>query len=307
MPALWELIDSLPLECRPHAIRGDCNYGKEANMVECEKRGIPYLFKLRQTGKVKNLISLLEQEGGWVDCGQGFEGIEGEVRLGGWSRKRRVIVARRLVKQDATEDDKKAVPVSRQVAINARNRQTPERRDIAALILKKSRSLLRHVTITQREQLSKLAAEHRISAGLAKRMDHIADESVQLVITSPPFLNVVNYRQDNWLRCWFAGIDPQAIPKLTSSSNQWTAGITEAMQKMRRVVKNGGHIAIEVGEVKKGAIKMEELVIEAGNRCGMKPKEIYLNTQIFTKTSHCWGIENNKAGTNTNRIVVFQK
>jgi hypothetical protein len=111
MPALWELIDSLPLECRPHAIRGDCNYGNEANMVECEKRGIPYLFKLRQTAKVKNLISLLEQAGGWVDCGQGFEGIEGEVRLGGWSRKRRVIVARRLVKQEATEDEKKALPL----------------------------------------------------------------------------------------------------------------------------------------------------------------------------------------------------
>ena len=111
MPALWELIDSLPRECRPHAIRGDCNYGNEANMVECEKRGIPYLFKLRQTAKVKNLISLLEQEGGWVDCGQGFEGIEGEVRLGGWSCKRRVIVARRLVKQEATEDEKKALPL----------------------------------------------------------------------------------------------------------------------------------------------------------------------------------------------------
>jgi hypothetical protein len=80
-------------------------------MVECEKRGIPYLFKLRQTAKVKNLISLLEQEGGWVDCGQGFEGIEREVRLGGWSCKRRVIVARLLVKQEATEDDKKALPL----------------------------------------------------------------------------------------------------------------------------------------------------------------------------------------------------
>ena len=200
-----------------------------------------------------------------------------------------------------------AVPIARQVDINARNQQTPDRRDVAALILKKSKSLLRHVTIDQRQQLSKLAPEHRISAGLAKRMDHIADESVQLVITSPPFLNVVNYRQDNWLRCWFAGIDPQAIPKLTSSSNQWTAGMTEAMREMRRVVKYGGHIAIEVGEVKKGQINMEELVVEAGSRCGINPSEIYLNMQNFTKTSHCWGIENNKAGTNTNRIVVFQK
>jgi len=81
----------------------------------------------------------------------------------------------------------------------------------------------------------------------------------------------------------------------------------EAIQEMRRVVKYGGHIAIEVGEVKKGQIKMEELVIEAGIRCGIKPSEIYINMQNFTKTSHCRGIENNKAGTNTNRIVVFQK
>ena len=80
------MIDSLPLECRPHGIRGDCNYGNESN-------GIPYLFKRHQTAKVKNLISSLEQEGVWVDCAQGIQGIEGEVRLGGWSCKRRVIVA----------------------------------------------------------------------------------------------------------------------------------------------------------------------------------------------------------------------
>lgn len=33
------------------------------------------------------------------------------MRLGGWSCKRRVIVARRLVKQEASEDEKKALPL----------------------------------------------------------------------------------------------------------------------------------------------------------------------------------------------------
>jgi hypothetical protein len=199
-----------------------------------------------------------------------------------------------------------AVPVSRQIAINARNRQTPEYRDVAELILRKSRSLLRHLTTEQREQLATLAPEHRIHTGLAEKMEHIEDNSVQLVVTSPPFLNVVNYRQDNWLRCWFAGIDPTSIPKLTASTAQWMDDITKAIREMRRIVKPGGHIAIEVGEVKKGAINMEVLVIEAGERCRMEPSAIYINTQQFTKTSHCWGIENNKAGTNTNRIVLFQ-
>ena len=199
-----------------------------------------------------------------------------------------------------------AVPVSRQMAINARNRQTPGYRDVAELILKKSRSLLRHLTTAQRQQLAMLAPEHRIRTGLAEKMEHIEDRSVQLVITSPPFLNVVNYRQDNWLRCWFAGIDPASIPRLTASTAQWVDNIAKAMREMQRIVKPCGHIAIEVGEVKKGAIQMEDLVIEAGQRCGMEPSAIYINTQQFTKTSHCWGIENNKAGTNTNRIVVFQ-
>ena len=32
-----------------------------------------------------------------------------------------------------------------------------------------------------------------------------------------------------------------------------------------------------------------------------------INQQDVTKTSNCWGVANQKKGTNTNRIVVFQK
>jgi hypothetical protein len=32
-----------------------------------------------------------------------------------------------------------------------------------------------------------------------------------------------------------------------------------------------------------------------------------IHDQQFTKTSHCWGQENNVKGTNTNRMVVFRK
>jgi hypothetical protein len=111
MPGLWDLIDSLDPVQRPHAIRGDCNYGSEGVMAECEARNIPYLFKIRQTAKVKTLIDALEQKGGWVDCGQGFEGIEGELRLSGWSRQRRVIVARRRIQAEGGEAQKAALPL----------------------------------------------------------------------------------------------------------------------------------------------------------------------------------------------------
>jgi hypothetical protein len=32
-----------------------------------------------------------------------------------------------------------------------------------------------------------------------------------------------------------------------------------------------------------------------------------INAQNFTKTANCWGVDNNKGGTNTNRIVVMRR
>ncbi len=111
-PGLWRLIDSLPQEARPKLIRGDCNYGNENTMLEAESRSIPYLFKQRQTSKVQKLIALMEQQGKWSDAGQGWEGIEDELQLSGWSRKRRIIVLRRpLSRRDHWNQLKSRMPL----------------------------------------------------------------------------------------------------------------------------------------------------------------------------------------------------
>jgi Transposase DDE domain group 1 len=95
LPGLWELLDSLPRAAWPHLLRGDCAYGTEETLRAAEARGLAYLFKLRQTKKAKELIRLLETRGGWRPVGLGFEGLEGTLRLSGWSCARRVVVARR--------------------------------------------------------------------------------------------------------------------------------------------------------------------------------------------------------------------
>jgi hypothetical protein len=62
-----------------------------------------------------------------------------------------------------------------------------------------------------------------------------------------------------------------------------------------------------VGEVRGGALRLEELVIPAGREAGLEPVVVLYNSQRFTKTANCWGVTNNDKGTNTNRIVVFRK
>ena len=94
---LWRILDELPKEHRPQFVRGDLAYGEEGFLNQCEAREQRYLFKLRQSPKVKELIKILEKNGGWVDAGQGFEGIESRLKLKAWSRERRVIVLRRAL------------------------------------------------------------------------------------------------------------------------------------------------------------------------------------------------------------------
>lgn len=99
-PELWKFIGSLPAEARPVFIRGDCGWGTEKMMTEAEERKIPYLFKLKQTSKVKQLIQKAFAREDWVSAGQGWKGIEAELTLTGWSRQRRVIVLRRRIRDE---------------------------------------------------------------------------------------------------------------------------------------------------------------------------------------------------------------
>ena len=201
-----------------------------------------------------------------------------------------------------------AVSVKSQRKINEKRQQMPPRRDVVKVIRKKSRQLLGDVDQRARATLAGVANRAQLFSGPAAVTSAIASESVSLVVTSPPFLNVVQYATDNWLRCWFLGIDPKAVQLTTPRKlPDWQAAMSEVFRELHRVLKPGGHIAFEVGEVHGGATKLEEAVLPCGVQAGLEPELVLINDQEFTKTANCWGIENMAKGTNTNRIVVFRK
>jgi hypothetical protein len=97
-----------------------------------------------------------------------------------------------------------AVSVQSQKKINEQRNQTPVDRDVIKLILRKSRSLLSDGSMPPHP-------EAILTTSTAQSTPEIPDQSVTLVITSPPFLNIVQYAEDNWLRSWFAGIDVTGV------------------------------------------------------------------------------------------------
>ena len=107
--AMARLLDELG-DKAPALVRGDCGYGNEDVIDVCEQRDLRYLLRLRKTANVKRLIERLFRREDWTratEASQGWQAIEDELRLSGWSKARRVVVLRRRIKHDIALTAKK--------------------------------------------------------------------------------------------------------------------------------------------------------------------------------------------------------
>jgi hypothetical protein len=193
------------------------------------------------------------------------------------------------------------VAAEAQRRINERLNQIPPLRDVPSIIMKKSSHLLSEYEYPSLSQ-STICTEDASSTPAIQRA------TVDLIVTSPPFLDIVQYAHDNWLRCWFAGIDAAAVPiSMHRTEESWTAFVRSCFVEFARIVRPGGHVAFEVGEVRNGRVLLERNVTRAVTGLPFDVQGVMVNQQEFTKTSNCWGVLNNSKGTNSNRIVVLRR
>ncbi|MEM2900800.1 MAG: DNA methyltransferase [Thermoplasmata archaeon] len=203
-----------------------------------------------------------------------------------------------------------AVSQTRQIKINERRGQVPEYRDVKNIIKKKSKQLLSRITNSELSNIEKYGKDSKFFSFDARDLRDIDNDKVQLTVTSPPFLDVVQYSKDNWLRCWFNCIDDKEVSKritMVRTLPAWEDVMFGVFKELYRITREGGLVAFEVGEVKRGKIMLEERIVPIGGGAGFKCVCVVINAQQFTKTANIWGIDNNVKGTNTNRIVIFRK
>ena len=203
-----------------------------------------------------------------------------------------------------------AVSPKSQQRINRKRRQEPEYRDTHRIILNKTRSLLRRITDAEIKSLMRAGKKAILLTRDARTTPGIRDSSVQLTVTSPPFLDIVQYREDNWLRCWFNGLEAETVGRqitMARTVEEWCRVMGAVFDELFRITRSGGFVAFEVGEVRKRTIRLEEHVVPLGIAAGFTCPCVIINQQHFTKTSNIWGVDNMASGTNTNRIVIFEK
>ena len=144
----------------------------------------------------------------------------------------------------------------------------------------------------------------------------VRTSSVDLIVTSPPFLDKVDYISDNWMRSWFLGLESATSSielSVMNSLSEWEDFMRATLFEMGRVLRPGARAVVEVGEVKSRSVLLNLEQVLAGLLPIRVPggelavEEILINEQKFTKLSNCWDVKNNEKGTNTNRCLIVRK
>jgi len=86
-------------------------------------------------------------------------------------------------------------------------------------------------------------------------LEHLVGK-VNLVVASPPYLNIVNYAKQNWIRMWFMHHDPVDVQEGLDDNLQmgpWLAFMDQVLVGLRALLAPGGVVVLVVGDVAKSA------------------------------------------------------
>jgi DNA modification methylase len=98
-----------------------------------------------------------------------------------------------------------------------------------------------------------------VRAGDARRLGHIADGSVDVIVTSPPYLGTYDYTEHHARRFGWLGLDARRFAELeigarrkavtpTAALAAWQRDVDAFVAEMVRVLKPRGHAFIAIGD-----------------------------------------------------------
>jgi hypothetical protein len=136
---------------------------------------------------------------------------------------------------------------------------------------------------------------------------------IRLVVTSPPYLDVINYAKQNWIRNWFMANHPNyhLFESLDDELvlDRWLKFADEAVLEMKKMLAPGGVIALVLGDVALGSRGFISLAREFIQRVLHEKTFHYVGCfddeiREGVKTTRIWGETKGRA-TETDRIVIL--
>tara|TARA_R110002096_G_scaffold435300_1_gene660117 strand:- start:2089 stop:3360 length:1272 start_codon:yes stop_codon:yes gene_type:complete len=137
-------------------------------------------------------------------------------------------------------------------------------------------------------------------------------KKVNLILTSPPYLGIVNYARQNWIRSWFLKADPVEVSsRLDDDLNlfEWVKFSKDSLIEFKKFLAPDGVAVLVIGDVAKSKNSVIPLAREFSAM--VKENQLFKNIWVFSdyihggdKTTRIWGETKGKA-TATDRIVIL--
>ncbi|HZW49395.1 MAG TPA: DNA methyltransferase [Bacillota bacterium] len=112
----------------------------------------------------------------------------------------------------------------------------------------------------------------------AANLASITKQSVDLQFTSPPYLNTLEYVDDNWLRLWMNGFSEEdfaaRLPRLYTMP-EWCDYMNKVLKEQRRFCKSGAINVWAVAERKVGDRWLDEILAELAAAVGFQLRAVY--------------------------------
>ncbi len=197
-----------------------------------------------------------------------------------------------------------ATSAVRQRKINEARRQVPPKRDVFEIVLRKTKALLKAPLPAE---LWRRGGQDPDGAGGAyagdRRRQRRSDRDVAAVPgcgrLSDRQLAALLVRRDragdgaDHAAPVAGGLGALRRSLLHASSPAWCGRAAGSRSKWAKCAA--------------ATLALEHTVLSAAAGLPLQPLAVMINRQVFTKTAQCWGVDNNAKGTNSNRIVVFER
>jgi DNA modification methylase len=125
-------------------------------------------------------------------------------------------------------------------------------RDLRSRLLAKVARAYRRTGFTQlRNQMTwQVLQENTMNLSLPSN-------SIDAIISSPPYFGALDYARDNRLRLWFLGISDwkELDRSLTASDQVYIPQMKQCLRQMDRVLKEGSYCVLVLGDVERNGVK----------------------------------------------------
>ncbi|MCH7497754.1 MAG: site-specific DNA-methyltransferase, partial [Candidatus Marinimicrobia bacterium] len=147
-----------------------------------------------------------------------------------------------------------------------------------------------------------------------RQLDEVVEpESVQLVVTSPPYLKVVKYGLYNWIRLWFLDVPVEEVDRRLDDGHDlpaYQAFMRATLLQLARLLRPGGLAVLLIGDVAQNGrpqVNLAEAVWQAAPDTGLQLLDIVPDAIADSaKVTRIWNSTRGRA-TTLDRILVLCK